>query len=298
MQKFNPKNKNIFILINDDIMKREDAKVSVFDSSVQGGDAVWEGLRLYDGGIFLLEKHLDRLINSAELLDFKNIPSKSELRNSIKNILEYNNMYDGVHIRLTLTRGVKYTSGMDPEINSGKPTLIILPEWKNPVYPVNGIKLIVSKIRRNSPLSLPSLIHHNNLLNNILAKIESNKKNADDAVMLDYEDFVSETNATNIFVIKNNIVFTPYTSYCLPGITRSHVIDICNNNDIIIKEKNITVEDLISADEVFVTGTMGELTIVTKIDEINLKNKNQISVFHDINILFKKSISEFSENIL
>ena len=298
MQKYNSKNKNIYILINDDILKREDAKVSVFDSVVQGGDAVWEGLRLYDGGIFLLNEHLERLVKSAKMLDFEEIPDKLEIKRSISRVLKANNMKDRVHIRLTLTRGLKYTSGMDPKVNLGPPTLIILPEWKDPVYSSKGIDLVVSEVRRNSPLSLPSLIHHNNLLNNILAKIESNKKNADDAIMLDYEGFVSETNATNIFMVKNNTVYTPFTSYCLPGITRGHIISLCKLNGINIKEKNITVEEIKTSEEVFVTGTMGELTPVNRIDDYVLKSKIDFSYYQEINKLFKDSVKGLSENVV
>ncbi len=298
MQKYNSKNKNIYILVNDNILKREDAKVSVFDSVVQGGDAVWEGLRLYDGGIFLLNEHLERLVKSAKTLDFEEIPDKLEIKKSISRVLKVNNMKDRVHIRLTLTRGLKYTSGMDPKVNLGPPTLIILPEWKDPIYSSKGIDLVVSEVRRNSPLSLPSLIHHNNLLNNILAKIESNKKNADDAIMLDYEGFVSETNATNIFMVKNNTVYTPFASYCLPGITRGHIISLCKSNGINVKEKNITVEEIKTSEEVFVTGTMGELTPVNRIDDYVLKSKIDFSYFQEIDKLFKDSVKMLSENVV
>ncbi|MCO6478437.1 MAG: aminotransferase class IV, partial [Phaeodactylibacter sp.] len=173
LQQYNPKNESILIYINGKLLPRSEAKVSVFDSAVQGGDAVWEGLRVYNGRIFCLDRHLERLQNSAHALAFREVPDNEFIEQALFETLRANGMRDGVHIRLTLTRGEKITSGMDPRLNQSGPTLIILPEWKPPVYPPE-ITLITSSVRRNSPLFLDSKIHHNNLLNNILAKIEAN----------------------------------------------------------------------------------------------------------------------------
>ena len=178
LQQLNPKNKDIKVYVNGEIMHRDDAKVSVFDSVVQGGDAVWEGIRVYDGRIFHLDHHLERLQNSAHALDFKEIPTNETITDAIFQTLKANNMRDGVHIRLTLTRGRKITSGMDPRLNKYGCTLIVLAEWQPPVYPPS-ITLATSSVRRNSPMHLDSKIHHNNLLNNILAKIEANYAGAD-----------------------------------------------------------------------------------------------------------------------
>ena len=202
MSKFNqpnPKNDGTLIYVGDELILRENAKISVLDSLVQGGDGVWEGLRVYNGKIFQLEEHLNRLFDSAKAMHFKNIPSRDFIKEAIFSCLNANEMYDGVHIRLTLSRGLKTTSGMNPELNIYGCTLIVLPEFKPPVYGNEGIKLITSSIRRNSPQCLDSKIHHNNLINNILAKIESNIYGADDALMLDLDGMVSETNATNVF---------------------------------------------------------------------------------------------------
>ena len=175
----------------------------MFDSSVQGGDAVWEGLRVYDGKIFHLDKHLDRLHASAKTLAFTDIPSKAFIKNAIKQTLKANGMTTDTHIRLTLTRGEKVTSGMDPRLNQKGSCLIVLAEFKPPVFDnAKGIKLVTSHVRRNSPMHLDSKIHHNNLLNNILAKIEANYCGADAAIMLDNLGFVSETNDCNIFMAK------------------------------------------------------------------------------------------------
>ena len=196
--------------------------VSVLDSVVQGGDAVWEGLRVADGRIYQMEEHLRRLQESAHTLMFSDIPSTDEVKQAVFKTLEANGMTDGVHIRLTLTRGEKSTSGMDPRLNVHGCTLIVLPEYKGAVYGSGEIKLVTSSIRRNGPSYLDSKIHHNNLLNNILAKIQANHAGADDAVMLDDRGFLAETNATNVFLIRDGVLGTPFGHACLPGITRGY----------------------------------------------------------------------------
>lgn len=261
-----PRNEHIKVYVNGKIVPRAEARVSVFDSVVQGGDAVWEGLRIYDYKVFMLEEHLQRLMESAHAMDFRDIPEKQFVRQAIFDTLIANEMYDNAHIRLTLTRGEKVTSGMSPQFNTLGCSLIVLAEWKKPVYDTAGIALITSSIRRNSPQCIDSKIHHNNLINNILAKIEANLARVDDAVMLDLDGFVSETNATNIFFLRNREVITPFADSCLPGITRATVIKLCQDSGISIREKRISLSEMYTADECFVTGTMGELTPVLKID--------------------------------
>ena len=286
IQQFDERNKDIHVWINGTLFHRNEAKVSVFDSVVQGGDSVWEGIRVYDNRIFCLKKHLQRLMESAKSMDFKNIPTKEEITEAIFSTLKENNMRDETHIRLTLTRGEKITSGMNPQLNQSGCTLIILAEWKPSIFYGKNLKLITSNIRRNSPLCLDSKIHHNNLINNILAKIESNHAGADDALMLDLDGFVSETNATNVFMIKNGEVFTPFPKACLPGITRETVINICRNNSIPLQEKDISVTEMYNADVVFTTGTMGELARVIEIDNRKIENKGEL--FSKIQTLFRK----------
>jgi branched-chain amino acid aminotransferase group I len=286
LQKYDPRNEHILVYIDGQLLKREEAKVSVFDSVVQGGDAVWEGLRVYDGRIFSLDKHLERLQNSAHALAFKEVPDNDTIKAAIFQTLEANNMRDGVHIRLTLTRGKKITSGMDPRLNQFGPTLIILAEWKPPVYPPQ-ISLITSSIRRNSPQFLDSKIHHNNLLNNILAKIEANHAGADAGLMLDKDGFVAEANGVNVFLIYQGKVYTPHASSCLPGITRSLVIQICRDHNIPVEEQNLSLSEFYRADEVFTTGTMGELTKVAEIDGRPIINKIDTSVLSTIEAHFQ-----------
>lgn len=260
------RNKNILININGELLPRNEAKVSVFDSSVQGGDAVWEGLRVYKGRIAALNDHLIRLQNSAKALAFDSVPSSDDIRKVIFSTLEANGMWDETHIRLTLTRGEKVTSGMNPKLNQKGCTLIVLAEWKPPVYSNSGITVITSSIRRNSPQHLDSKIHHNNLLNNILAVIEANTANVDSAVMLDVNGFISETNDTNIFLVRDNVIHTPTTDSCLPGLTRQMILEIAAEEGILTQEKNLSLTDLYSADEVFTSGTMGEITPILKAD--------------------------------
>lgn len=261
-----PRNADIQVWVGDGLYPRHQAKVSVFDSSVQGGDAVWEGLRVYSGRVFQLDAHLDRLMASAHILAFEDIPSREAIKKAIFATLEANGMRDGAHMRLTLTRGAKVTSGMSPAFNRQGPCLIVLAEWKAPVYNNDGIRLITSSIRRNSPQTLDSKIHHNNLLNNILAKIEANVAGVDDAVMLDLYGYVSETNATNIFVVRRGTLLTPHADSCLPGITRRIVLQLAQLDDIPAQERNLSMAEVYSADEVFTTGTMGELSPVLEVD--------------------------------
>lgn len=287
-QSFNPKNENILIWIRDRLYARNEAKISVFDSAVQGGDAVWEGLRVYNGRVFCLEDHLTRIQESAHALMFEKVPSHEEIRQAIFKTLKANGMKDGVHIRLTLTRGEKITSGMDPRLNQRGCTLIVLAEWKEPVYGTEEISLITASVRRNSPVHLDSKIHHNNLINNILAKIEANVAGADDALMLDANGFVSETNACNIFTVKGTMVFTPNADACLPGITRRAVIGIAQQLQIPVSLKNLSLTEFYNADVVFTTGTMGELVKVKMIDGRKIENKSGTEVFQKIQAEFKK----------
>jgi branched-chain amino acid aminotransferase len=266
MNQPDPRNADILVHVGGQLLPRKDAKVSVFDSSVQGGDAVWEGLRVYDGRIAEFDGHLDRMIASAHALAFQDPPTRDEIRSAVFETLEANGMRDNAHIRLTLTRGEKITSGMNPKLNQFGSCLIVLAEWKPPVYGNDGIRLITSSIRRNTPQCLDSKIHHNNLLNNILACIEANVAGVDSALMLDLNGFVSETNDTNIFIVRDGEVVTPFADACLPGLTRKLIIRLCGAEGIPISEKNLSMTEMYNADEVFTTGTMGELTPVLAID--------------------------------
>ena len=261
-----PRNRDIVVFVNGELLPRASAKVSVFDSSVQGGDAVWEGLRVYKGRIAALDGHLQRLQNSAKSLAFESVPSTDEVRDAIFKTLAANDMRDESHIRLTLTRGEKITSGMNPRLNQSGCCLIVLAEWKPPVYSDDGIRVITASTRRNTPQCLDSKIHHNNLLNNILASIEANVAGADSAIMLDIDGFVSETNDTNLFIVNDAEVLTPFADSCLPGLTRRMILDICKQQGIPAAERRLSMTEVYTAKEVFTSGTMGELTPILEAD--------------------------------
>jgi branched-chain amino acid aminotransferase len=266
LQALDERNLDVIVNVGGRLTHRNEAAVSPFDSAVQGGDAVWEGLRLYQGRIFRLAEHLARLRRSAKALAFDTVPSDEEITEQVRRTLRANGMTDNVHIRLTLTRGEKVTSGMDPRLNRSGPTLIVLAEHKAPVYDMAGIALITSSVRRPPPDCLDPKIHHNNLLPSILAKIEANAAGADDAVMLDHRGFVAETNATHLFLVTGGRLGTPAALACPEGITRATVLELAAQAGLGCDVRDFSLTDFYNAGEVFVTGTMGGLAPVTAID--------------------------------
>ena len=292
-----PRNAKIQVWVDGDLRPRDEAKVSVFDSSVQGGDAVWEGLRVYQGRIADFSAHLDRLFASAHALAFQGVPTRAEVKYAVFETLKANGMRDGVHVRLTLTRGLKVTSGMSPHFNQYGSCLIVLAEWKPPVYDAHGICLITSSVRRNNPQCIDSKIHHNNLINNILAKIEANHAGVSDALMLDLNGFVCETNATNVFIVKNEILMTPHVDSCLPGITRKAVITLARRELISLTERNISLAEVYTADEMFVTGTMGALTPVLEVDARRIGEGKPGAITERLRALHQFWVKENSEAV-
>jgi branched-chain amino acid aminotransferase len=214
-----------------------------------------------------LLEHLDRLEKSARAIAIDDLQPREKIIEELKRTLAANKMRGGVHVRLTLTRGVKITSGMDPRLNQSGATLIILAEHKAPVYSKDGLKLITASVRRPPPEVLDARIHHANLLNSILAKIEANNAGADDALMLDTNGFVAETNATNVFIVRKGDLATSKVVACPEGITRATVIEICATERIRCVEADLSPVDVYGADEMFCTGTMGELAGVIQLDQ-------------------------------
>ncbi|HEY7326920.1 MAG TPA: aminotransferase class IV [Gemmataceae bacterium] len=298
LQTFNEKNRDLIVNINGKLLHRDQAGVSPFDSAVQGGDAVWEGLRLYNGRIFKLREHLDRLRSSALALGFAVIPSHDQIVEQIKRTLAANSMRDGVHIRLTLTRGVKITSGMDPRLNQAGPTLIVLAEHKSPVYDKSGITLITSSVRRPPPDCLDPKIHHCNLLGSILAKIEANAAGADDALMLDLHGFVAETNATHVFAVYQGEILTSRLVACPEGITRATVLEICREAGIPHRECDLSLTEVYRGEEVFCTGTMGELAPVVKIDGRTIGTGRQGPMTQRLMDLFRRRTDKEGEVVI
>lgn len=298
LQQYNPRNADIIVHVGGQLLPRKDAKVSVFDSVVQGGDAVWEGLRVYKDGIFCLDRHLDRLHESAKALAFTHIPTKEGMKKAIFETLAANGMHDETHIRLTLTRGEKVTSGMDPRLNQDGSCLIVLAEWKPLVYDnKKGIKVITSSQRRNNPQFLDSKIHHNNLLNNIIAKIQANVAGVDAAIMLDEHGFVSELNDTNLFMVKNGIIYTPHADNCLHGITRQLIFELAKSLELPLNERNLSLTEFYNADEVFACGTMGELTPLYDIDGRIVENKSDTSITETLRTAFHHIIPKYCDKL-
>lgn len=272
LQAYDERNKDLKVYVKGAIVHRDDAGVSPFDSSVQNGDAVWEGLRLYEGRIFRLEQHLDRLYRSAEMLRYQGLPDRSEVVAALREVLIANGMTDGVHMRLTISRGIKYTSGLDPRINTRGCSLIILPEFKPPVYGSAGVRLATVDQRRPFADVLDQTIHSCNQLTSILAKLQATDAGADDALMLDTAGNLAETNATHLFVVKDGRVITPTTKACPTGITRATVLELCEAHGIPFEVRDIPEAEIHEADEMFCTGTMGEIVPVTQVDQTVFHN--------------------------
>lgn len=266
LQRYDPRNADVRYWVDGVLRHRDEPGISPFDSVVQGGDAVWEGLRVYDGGVYGLDEHLARLRRSARALGFERIPEDAEIVDAVRATLDANDMRDGVHVRLTLTRGVKVTSGMDPRLNQAGCTLIVLAEHKPPVYDTGGLTLVTSSVRRPGPDVLDPKIHHNNLINSILAKMEANLAGSDDAMMLDGRGFVAETNATHLFAVAGGGLVTPRAVACPEGITRDTVLRIAPEHGLGVDVRDVSQVEMYTADEVFCTGTMGEIAGVVAID--------------------------------
>ncbi len=262
------RNDSILISINDELFKRNDAKISVFDSGYLVGDGVWEALRLHHGVLVFLEDHLNRLWQSAKTVGMKLPFTKQELTAKVWNTLNANKMTDGVHVRIMVTRGIKKTPSQDPRLTISGPNVVIIPEYKtaSKASKEKGITLFTSTVRRGSPDYLDPRLNCHSKLHEVQALIQAIEAGADEALMLDVNGFVSTCNATNFFIIKNDEVWTSTSKYCMNGITRAKVIEVCNTNNIPCFEKDFSLFDVYGADEAFVTGTFGGLTPVTKID--------------------------------
>jgi len=262
------RNADIVIDINGDYFKRDEARVSVFDSGFVLGDGVWEGLRVHRGKIAFLEQHLDRLYEGAKALDMEMAIGAPELSERLYRLLQKNNMSDGVHIRLMVTRGIKATPYQDPRITITPPTIVIIPEYKQalPETAARGMRLFTVHVRRGYPDVQDPKLNSHSKLNCITACIQAAKAGADEALMLDPHGFVATCNSTHFFIARKGEVWTSTGDYCLGGITRGQVIALCERNDIVLRQKNFSLTDVYDADEAFVTGTFAGLAPVREID--------------------------------
>lgn len=263
-----PRNKDIQIFINGVLHHREDAKISVFDSGYLVGDGVWEAFRVHKGKMIFIDKHLDRLWQSAKVVGIKIPFSRETLLKNIQTTLDANGMKDHIHVRVMLTRGIKKTPSQDPRLTISGPNLVIIAEHKlaSPKTKQKGVSLFTSTFRRGSPDYLDPRLNCHSKLHEVQALMQALEAGADEALMLDIHGFVATCNATNFFMVKNNEVWTSTGQYCMNGITRGNVIELCEQNSIVYKQKNFSLFDVYGADEAFVTGSFGGLTPVIKID--------------------------------
>ena len=262
------RNKDIKIYINGDFFTRKHAKISVFDSGYLVGDGIWEALRLHNGVLVFLKDHLDRLWQSSASVGMTFPFTRQELVDEVWKTLNENNMQDDVHVRIMITRGIKKTPSQDPRLTISGPNVVILPEYKKASIESKekGITLFTSTIRRGSPAYLDPRLNCHSKLHEVQALIQAIEAGADEALMLDIHGFVSTCNATNFFIIKDGEVWTSTGKYCMNGITRAKVIQVCHENDITCHQKDFSLFDVYGADEAFVTGTFGGLTPVVRID--------------------------------
>jgi len=263
-----PRNADIIIDINGEFFDRDQAKVSVFDSGFVLGDGVWEGLRVHQGKIAFLDQHLERLYGGAKALDMEMSVSPQQLEERLYNVLKENDMHEGVHIRLMVSRGIKATPYQDPRITISPPTIVIIPEYKQalPETAAKGIRLFTVHVRRGYPDVQDPKLNSHSKLNCITACIQATKAGADEALMLDPHGFVATCNSTHFFIVRHGEVWTSNGDFCLGGITRGNVIALCEINAIVIRQKNFSLTDVYGSDEAFVTGTFAGLAPVNEID--------------------------------
>ncbi len=261
-----PRNKDILIDINGELKQREQALISVFDSGFILGDGVWEGLRLHHGVIAFLQDHFDRLYEGAKAIDMDIGLTYQSLKKRIYKCLDANKMHDGVHIRLMVTRGIKSTPYQDPRVTIGPPTVVIIPEYKVPGSSTRGLRLFTVHVRRGRPDVLDPKLNSHSKLNCITACIQATKAGADEGLMLDPHGFVSTCNSTHFFIVRRGDVWTSTGRYCLGGITRAKIIDVCRDNVIVVHEKDFSLTDVYGAEEIFVTGTFAGLCPVREVD--------------------------------
>ncbi|ESR22675.1 aminotransferase class IV [Lutibaculum baratangense] len=263
-----PRNAHIQISVNGELKPRANAVVSVFDSGFVLGDGVWEGLRVVNGGIAFLDQHLKRLYEGAKAIDMEIGLTREALATRIFDCLDANEMTDGVHVRLMVTRGVKRTPYQDPRMTIGEPTIVIIPEYKSPMPQLakRGLKLFTTHVRRTAPDMQDQKLNSHSKLNCILACIQATKAGADEALMLDPDGAVATCNSTHFFIVRDGEVWTSDGLYCLGGITRGNVIRLCGEQGIPVKEKRFSLTDVYGADEAFVTGTFAGLSPVHDVD--------------------------------
>ncbi|MDJ0784647.1 MAG: aminotransferase class IV [Desulfosarcinaceae bacterium] len=264
--KTDARNENIKIYVNGDIVPRDQAKVSVFDSGFLLGDGMWESFRLHNGKLAFVKEHMQRLHENAKGLDIDLEMSDQEIVDAIYATTRANHMETDVHIRLVVTRGLKATPFQNPRVNVGGPTLVIIPEYKVVADSAAPLTLYTVYVRRGQPDVLDPKLHPLSKLNCVLASIQVNNAGADEGLMLDPHGFVAACNSTSFFIVRQGEVWTSTGKYCLHGITRHNIIQLCKENGIDVYEKDFSLVEVYSADESFVTGTFGGVKPVSQVD--------------------------------
>jgi branched-chain amino acid aminotransferase len=262
------RNANILIFINGELVPRDEARISVFDSGFLIGDGVWEGLRLHNGVFAFLDEHLDRLFQGAAATSLQIGMTRQEIKDALYRTVQANGMHDGVHVRLMVTRGIKKTPSQDPRLTVGPPTVVIIAEHKqaNPAVLERGVRLFTSTIRRPPPDTLDPKLNCHSKLHEVMALNQAIQAGADEALMLDVHGAVSTCNATNFFIVVKGQVWTSTGQHCLNGITRRKILEICRSQGIPVYEKDFSLTDVYAASEAFVTGTFGGLAPVVEVD--------------------------------
>ena len=267
-------NQNILIYVNGKLLPRSEAVISVYDSGFLMGDGVWEGIRLIQDKWIFLDEHIDRLFEGARAIDLELGLTAEEITTAILETQHANNMSDQAHARVMFTRGVKVKPFQQPALSTSGPTFVIIMEHSDPHAKAKGITMATVPQIRGMPMSQDPKLNSHSKLNCILACIQANKMGADEALMLDPHGFVNTTNSCNFFIVKNGEVWTSTGDYCMNGITRKKIIMLCKDNNIPVFEKNFSLVDVYSADEVFITGTLGSLVPVLELDKRSFDAKN------------------------
>lgn len=288
------RNATVLIDVNGELLPRDDAKISVFDSGYLVGDGVWEALRLHDGVLVFLDEHLDRLWQGAATIGMDVGMTREALTARLWRVIEANGMHDNVHVRFMLTRGIKKTPSQDPRLTISGPNLVIIAEHKlaDPASRERGVTLFTSTIRRGSPDYLDARLNCHSKLHEVMALVQAIEAGCDEALMLDIHGFVATCNATNFFMVKNGEVWTSTGQYCMNGITRGKVIEVCRERGIPVFEKNFSLFDVYGADEAFVTGTFGALTPVFKVDGRTIGDGNFGKMTRHLLELYEAKVAE------
>ncbi|MEP6987360.1 MAG: aminotransferase class IV [Chloroflexota bacterium] len=292
-----PRNDDVLISVNGNLVHRNDAKISVFDSGFLIGDGVWEGIRLHHGSLVFLDEHLDRLFQGAKAIALNIGLTRSQLTEVLYQTIDANQMDTDVHVRLMVTRGIKKTPSQDPRLTIGGPTIVIIAEYKraNPLTTEKGISLFTSTVRRGSPDYLDPRLNCHSKLHEVIALNQALNAGADEALMLDIHGFVSTCNATNFFIVKKGEVWTSTGHYCMNGITRGKIIQLCQTNNIPIHQKNFSLIDVYDADEAFVTGTFAGLVPVTQVDGHPIGEDTSHPMISKLGALYAVTIQQASE---